>query len=315
MTRPKGRRLLAIAAAAVLPLSLATPASAAPDVTSTGYGHHASKRVVGYFTQWGIYGRNFRLQNVDASGQAAGLTHLNYAFGNVSKDGTCFIVNEPGQGDAWADFQTPFSAEQSVDGVADAGPETQPLAGNFNQIRELKAKHPKLKALISLGGWTWSNYFSDAALTPASRKKFVSSCIDLYIKGNLPLLDGARRPRLGRRRFRRHRPRLGVARCRGRAGQRRPPGGQAELHQAGRGVPPPARRVRAHAAQALRADRVPPRRPQDRERRHRDPQDLQVLRLRDGPGLRLQRHLGPEHQPPGPAVLAARRPEPGPLQR
>jgi chitinase len=190
LTRPSGRRLLALAAAAVLPLSLATPASAAPDLTNTGHGHHAGKRIVGYFTQWGIYGRNFRLQNVDASGQAARLTHLNYAFGNVSKDGTCFIVNEPGQGDAWADFQTPFSAEQSVDGVADAGPETQPLAGNFNQIRELKQKHPKLKALISLGGWTWSNYFSDAALTPASRKKFVSSCIDLYIKGNLPALDG-----------------------------------------------------------------------------------------------------------------------------
>ncbi len=188
MTRPSGRRLVALAAAALLPLSFATPAVAAPASSERGGGHHASKRIVGYFTQWGIYGRNFRLNDVDDSGQAARLTHLNYAFGNVSKDGTCFIVNEPGQGDAWADFQTPFSAEQSVDGVADTW--DQPLAGNFNQIRELKAKHPKLKALISLGGWSWSNYFSDAALTKASREKFVASCIDIYIKGNLPALDG-----------------------------------------------------------------------------------------------------------------------------
>jgi chitinase len=43
--------------------------------------------------------------------------------------------------------------------------------------------------MISLGGWTWSTHFSDAALTPQSRREFVASCIDLYIKGNLPQLD------------------------------------------------------------------------------------------------------------------------------
>jgi GH18 family chitinase len=40
--------------------------------------------------------------------------------------------------------------------------------------------------LVSIGGWTYSKYFSDVAATDASRKKFVSSCVDLYIKGNLP---------------------------------------------------------------------------------------------------------------------------------
>lgn len=39
-----------------------------------------------------------------------------------------------------------------------------------------------------LGGWTYSKYFSDAAATDASRQKYVSSCIDMYIKGNLPQL-------------------------------------------------------------------------------------------------------------------------------
>ena len=46
--------------------------------------------------------------------------------------------------------------------------------------------HPKLKVLISLGGWTWSRYFSDAALTEQSRERFVASCVDLFIKGNIP---------------------------------------------------------------------------------------------------------------------------------
>jgi len=191
LTRPNGRRLLVLAAAFVLPLSLAAPVSAhAQQSAATGYGHghKAEKKVVGYFTQWGIYGRNFLVNNLETSGSAAKLTHINYAFGNVSPEGTCYIAPGAGVGDPWADFQTSFTAEQSVDGVADTS--EQALAGNFNQLRELKKKHPKLKVNISLGGWSWSNYFSDAALTPASRKKFVASCVDLYLKGNLPLLDG-----------------------------------------------------------------------------------------------------------------------------
>jgi len=42
--------------------------------------------------------------------------------------------------------------------------------------------------LISLGGFTWSRFLSNAALTPESRRQFARSCIDLYVKGNLPRL-------------------------------------------------------------------------------------------------------------------------------
>ncbi|MBM2623203.1 glycoside hydrolase family 18 protein [Actinoplanes sp. LDG1-06] len=164
------RRLVAAAAvAAVASTFAATPAQA------TGIKPYVK---VGYFTQWGIYGRDFQLAKVQKSGAASRLTHINYAFGPVTADGLCASA------DAWADWQTPFSAENSVDGVADV--EGQPISGNLNQIKELKAKNPKLRVLISLGGWTGSKYFSDAALTDASRKKFVSSCVDLWIKGNLP---------------------------------------------------------------------------------------------------------------------------------
>ncbi len=126
-------------------------------------------------------------QPEDSEGGAADrLTNLNYAFGNVSEDGKCFIRNEAGVGDAFADFQRAYSADESVDGVADS--DTQALRGNFNQLRKLKQKHPQLKVLISLGGFTWSKFFSNAALTAESRRQFARSCIDLYIKGNLPLL-------------------------------------------------------------------------------------------------------------------------------
>jgi chitinase len=144
-------------------------------------------RQVGYFTQWGIYGRNFQVKDLDTSGAAAKLTHLNYAFANVSPEGRCFESTEPGQSDPWADYQRTVSAEQSVDGVGDLWGE--PLNGNFGQLLKLKQKYPHLKILMSIGGWGWSTYFSNAAL-PANRAAFVSSCIDLFLKGNLPILDG-----------------------------------------------------------------------------------------------------------------------------
>ena len=156
--------------------------------------------------QWGIYGRQYFVRNLDTSGAAARLTHINYAFANIDPVNlTCLngvtrgVRPDPqdpdqgtGAGDADADYARPMSAAQSVDGVADTG--WEPLRGNFNQLAKLKAKHPHLKVLISLGGWTYSKYFSDAAATPAAREKFARSCIDMYIRGNLPAYNAAGGP-------------------------------------------------------------------------------------------------------------------------
>ncbi|MGI5420370.1 glycosyl hydrolase family 18 protein [Actinomadura luteofluorescens] len=170
------------------------------DVVGDGYAR------VGYFVQWGIYGRQYFVKNLDTTGNAARLTHINYAFANVDPvnltclqgvtKGTTADPQDPSQGDgagdAEADYGRPFSAAQSVDGVADTGWEK--LRGNYNQLKKLKAKYPKLKVLISIGGWTYSKYFSDVAKTDASRRKFAASCIDTYIKGNLPDYNGAGGP-------------------------------------------------------------------------------------------------------------------------
>ncbi|MFG1859971.1 hypothetical protein [Microbispora bryophytorum] len=43
------------------------------------------------------------------------------------------------------------------------------LKGNLGRLKKLKVRHPGLKVLISLGGWTGPQYFSDAVLTPESR--------------------------------------------------------------------------------------------------------------------------------------------------
>ncbi|MEU6931477.1 glycoside hydrolase family 18 protein [Streptomyces sp. NPDC046374] len=187
------RRSLSRMSVAAVSLGLLAALAPAAGAAQTSHQHEkpakpAYKRV-GYFTQWGVYGRNFQVKDLETSGTAARLSHINYAFGNVSAEGKCFTGNVPGEADAWADYVRPLDAAGSVDGVADTP--DQPLAGNFNQLRELKAAHPGLKVMISLGGWGWSTHFSDAARTPASRKALVASCVDLYIKGNLPA-DGAR---------------------------------------------------------------------------------------------------------------------------
>jgi chitinase len=159
-----------------------------------GGGGGGNKRVIGYFTQWGIYGRNYRVRNIEASGSAAKLTHINYAFGNV-RNNRCEVgvtqASDPNTGvggDAFADYTKAFGASESVSGTADTW--DQPLRGNWNQLKQLKARHPGMKVLISLGGWTWSRGFSSAA-RPENRQAFVASCIDAYIKGNLPVTDGA----------------------------------------------------------------------------------------------------------------------------
>ena len=173
----------------LVPVVVFSVAAAAPSASSAngGSSRGSNLKQVGYFTQWGIYGRQFYVKNLDTSGAAARLSHVNYAFANVNAEGRCFEVNAAGVGDAWADYQWPVPAELSVDGVGDAWGE--PLNGNFGQLLKLKQKYPKLKVLLSIGGWTWSTYFSNAAL-PENRAAFVASCLDIFIKGNLPILDG-----------------------------------------------------------------------------------------------------------------------------
>lgn len=89
------------------------------------------------------------------------LNVINYAFADISPslEVTLFdsfaAVEKSFPGDTW----------------------DQPLRGNFNQLNKLKAANPHLITMISVGGWTLSGRFSDAALTAASRQKFAASAV------------------------------------------------------------------------------------------------------------------------------------------
>ncbi|MGW5638434.1 glycoside hydrolase family 18 protein [Streptomyces sp. NPDC003832] len=166
--RTRFRALVSAACAAVLGAGLLAGAGTATAGASTPAAERAAgSKVIGYFTEWGTYDRKYYVRNIDTSGSAARLTHINYAFGNVT-DGKCAI------GDNYAATERTYTAAESVDGVADTW--DQPLRGTFNQLRELKRKHPHIKVLWSFGGWTWSGGFGQAARNPAA---FAKSCYDL----------------------------------------------------------------------------------------------------------------------------------------
>ncbi|CAK7282490.1 MULTISPECIES: glycoside hydrolase family 18 protein [Streptomyces] len=163
----RSRTFLSAAAAAALTAGLLAGAGTATAVSPTSPQVKAGSKVVGYFTEWGTYDRKYFVKNVETSGSAAKLTHINYAFGNVT-GGKCAM------GDSYAATDRAYTAGESVDGTADTW--DQPLRGNFNQLLKLKKKHPNLKILWSFGGWTWSGGFGEAAKNPAA---FAQSCYDL----------------------------------------------------------------------------------------------------------------------------------------
>jgi chitinase len=85
------------------------------------------------------------------------LTRINYAFANI-QDGRIVILS-------------------SAD------------APNLATLVALKKENPSLQVMISVGGWLWSGNFSDAALTPQSRSRFVESAAAFMERYNLDGLD------------------------------------------------------------------------------------------------------------------------------
>lgn len=137
----------------------------------------ADERVVGgYFAEWVVHYSGYTMADVEKTGVASQLTHLIYAFGNVTPGASpvCAIANPSA---AWQD-----ASILAINGKPFPGP----VYGNFAGMLELKALHPRLKMLISLGGQAGDvSGFTAAAASPAARRALVSSCIQLFIQGHL----------------------------------------------------------------------------------------------------------------------------------
>ena len=128
-----------------------------------------SKRIVGYFAEWSIYQRKYNVADIPADK----LTHINYAFAKIA-NGECSLF------DNFAAIDKFYPGDKWDPGF---------LRGNFHQLQQLRKKHPHLKTLISVGGWTLSSPFSDAALTDASRGKLARSCVAFMKKYGFDGID------------------------------------------------------------------------------------------------------------------------------
>ena len=211
--------------------------------STTAAGGGGNKRVVGYFTQWGIYNAKYCVKSLDASGSASRLTHLNYAFGNV-RNNRCEVgvmkANDPATGeggDAFADYSRTFTAAESVDGVADVwghaaarqlepaeeaegetpGPEGADLARRLELVARLRQR--------------------GAPGEPRRVRRLVHRCLHPRQPAGVRC---RRRHRRGGGRVRRLRHRLGIpGRLRRDLRRQR---GHRQFHRAARRIPPPARR-------------------------------------------------------------------------
>jgi chitinase len=90
--------------------------------------------------------------------EATKLTHINYAFVDVQHNR------------AWLTHRRTDTT-------------------NLRNLIKLKKKNPDLKILISIGGWSWSNNFSDMALSDTSRLAFAQSAVDIIRQFQLDGID------------------------------------------------------------------------------------------------------------------------------
>ncbi|MGD8116064.1 glycosyl hydrolase family 18 protein [Vibrio sp. TRT 29B02] len=150
------------------------------DANNKSYNTDPNTVVGTYFVEWGIYGRDFTVDNIPADN----LTHILYGFIPIcgpneslkAVGGNSFqALTTACQGmsdyevvihDPWAAYQKSFTQ---------AGHEySTPIKGNYGMLMALKQRNPDLKIIPSIGGWTLSDPFFDFT-TKANRDTFVAS--------------------------------------------------------------------------------------------------------------------------------------------
>eukprot|EP00835_Amoeboradix_gromovi_P006604 NODE_811_length_4002_cov_0.418909.p2 type:complete len:398 gc:universal NODE_811_length_4002_cov_0.418909:3611-2418(-) len=105
------------------------------------------------------------------------LTHLVYAFAYLNSDGTI----TPGF--------SQYDADVAVNMKLNCNCGSTCLNGIYGELFQFKKKYSHVKTLISIGGWTWSTYFSKVFSSSATRTKMVESVTDFITKYGFDGID------------------------------------------------------------------------------------------------------------------------------
>lgn len=143
-----------------------------------------SKRIVTYFPSWGVYEAG--QQNIQVKDIAWDkVTHINHGFFEITNEFTIQTT------DSYADFENesfPHAPKADWEKYPTTGYPKDTVFGHFGEYKYYKSKYPNVKLLISVGGWTRSDKFHDAAKNEINRKKLANSMVDFMRK--YPFVDG-----------------------------------------------------------------------------------------------------------------------------
>ncbi len=146
---------------------------------NAAYKNTTGKVVASYFVEWGVYGRDYHVENIPA----ANLTHVLYGFIAICGDNASALASARNAIDSECADQADDTVtlvdryatlEKSYPGDA----WNDPIRGNFGQLIKMKQQNSDIKILPSIGGWTLSDPFFDIANDPARRATFVTSAIE-----------------------------------------------------------------------------------------------------------------------------------------
>ncbi|WP_243711548.1 glycosyl hydrolase family 18 protein [Paenibacillus sp. BK033] len=128
----------------------------------------ADYNIVTYYTLWSpsSTGRNYHPSDVDVSQ----ITHVNLAFADL-----CWRGFGSGAA-ACQNAAVPTQTGYVYDGEIIVGDPSVDLA-LFEEWAAIRDANPHLKLMISVGGWSWSNNFSNMAGTEETRRAFANSVV------------------------------------------------------------------------------------------------------------------------------------------
>lgn len=122
------------------------------------------RKIVAYFVEWGDQAshKNYTVDKIPWDK----VTHINYAFAKVDSANNRITLC-----DQKAAIEKEYPGQLP----------NLPYKGHFNLLTKYKQQYPKVKTLISVGGWTDTRGFYAMTDTAKGREEFANSCVE-FIK-------------------------------------------------------------------------------------------------------------------------------------